>query len=223
MRKKIGWQVSGLQLLMMSVGSFLLALTYYHINFQNGLTEGGFVGLALAGKYLFNWPPALSMLALDIPVFIAAFIFRGHRFILNTIYASIIFTLSYELCEQISPFIVDLSSNMLLAAIVSGIMSGLGAGLVLRAGGATGGDDILALMLNQWSGLKIGTVFILMDVLVLMISLIYLPFAATMYTVLSVFIAGKVITWTVHTGTKQKQVPAKVRIPLAVKDKTAQA
>lgn len=37
-----------LRLIIILSGTFLLAFTYYHINYQNHLTEGGFVGLGTA-------------------------------------------------------------------------------------------------------------------------------------------------------------------------------
>ena len=118
-----------------------------------------------------------------------------------------LFSAFYELFEQFSPLSIDLMNNLPLAALLSGLLTGLGAGLVLRAGGASGGDDILALMLSGWSGIKIGTMFILMDAVVLILSLFYLPFKETMFTIMAVLIAGKMITWTVQYG--RKEVPSR--------------
>lgn len=208
MRKLVKSQFNGSQLVMMLLGCFLLAFTYYHINFQNGLSEGSFVGIALLGKYLFDFPPALSMLVLDIPIFILAVFLKGRKFIINTVLASLLFTFFYEIVETFSPLTLNLQQNLPLAALLSGIFSGVGVGIVLRSGSATGGDEILALMISEWSGIKIGNVFMLMDALVLTVSLLYLPFAQTMYTILAVIISGQVITWVVNYGrTTQRHIP----------------
>lgn len=219
MRKKAARRkFDGKQLLILMFGSFILAFSYYHINFQNGLSEGGFVGLALLGKYLLNWSPALSMLVLDVLVMIVAIFFRGWKFIANTLFASVLFSAFYELFEQFSPLTMDLTGNLPLAALLSGLLTGVGAGLVLRAGGASGGDDILALMLSEWSGIKIGTMFILMDAVVLILSLFYLPFKETMFTIMAVLIAGKMITWTVQYG---REDVASNKVSYGMKQKTA--
>lgn len=220
MRKWTDWKIDGKSWMTMLFGSFVLAFTYYHINFQNGLSEGGFVGLALLGKYLLDVPPALSMILMDIPIFIAAFFLRGRKFIVNTLVASMAFSVLYDLCERFSPLHIDLGANLPLAALLSGLLTGFGAGLVIRSGGATGGDDILSLLISQWSGIKIGTVFILLDAVVLTISLLYLPFRETMYTVMAVLIAGKMITWTVHYGRREV---APRPVPYGMKKKTARA
>ena len=187
-------------------GSVLLAFSYYHINFQNNLAEGGFVGLALIAKYTFDWSPAITVLLLDIPVFIIAWFFKGHKFIMNTAIATAVFSLTYDLCERYSALVIDLSSNMIFTAVVAGILTGLGAGIVLRNGAASGGDDILALFVSKWTKLSVGTVFILFDVAVLFISLAFLPLMDTLYTILSVSIAGQVITWTVQFGVRRPAV-----------------
>ncbi|WP_240927739.1 YitT family protein [Paenibacillus thiaminolyticus] len=193
----------------MLLGSMLLAFSYYHINFQNHLAEGGFVGLALIGKYTFDWSPALTVLMLDIPVFIAAWFFKGRRFIMNTALATGVFSLTYELCERYSPWAMNFGTNMVLAAVVSGVLTGFAAGIVLRHGGATGGDDIVALFISRWTKLSVGTVFIIIDIVVLLVSLFYLPLWDTLYTILAVSIGGKVITWTLQAGVPQRAVPVR--------------
>lgn len=193
----------------MLLGSMLLAFSYYHINFQNHLSEGGFVGLALIGKYTFDWSPALTVLMLDIPVFIAAWFFKGRRFIMNTAMATGVFSLTYEICERYSPWVMNFGSNMVLAAVVSGLLTGFAAGIVLRHGGATGGDDIVALFISRLTKLSVGTVFMIIDIMVLLVSLFYLPLWGTLYTILAVSIAGKVITWTVQAGVPRRAVPVR--------------
>ncbi|MNE15329.1 hypothetical protein D3C76_65710 [compost metagenome] len=220
MRKK-EWQIDVRQLVTMVFGSFLLAFSYYHINFQNGLSEGGFVGLALIGKYLFDLPPALTMILMDVPIIIVALFLKGRRFIINTLIAAMSFSVFYELCEQFSPLSMNLH-NLPLAALLSGVFTGIGAGLVLRVGGATGGDDVLSTLVSEWSGIKIGTVFIMMDAFVLMVSLFFLPFKETMFTILAVLISGKMITWTVQYGRRDiAPVPAPRHVTYGMKKKTA--
>jgi uncharacterized membrane-anchored protein YitT (DUF2179 family) len=197
-----------LQVAVMLLGTFLMAFAYYHINFQNHLTEGGFVGLALLGKYVFGLPPALSMLALDIPVLLIALFVKGRKFLVNTIIATTSFSIFYALFERYSLIVIDLQNSLFVAALLSGLLTGFATGLVLRFGGASGGDDILSLLVSRWTGLKLGTVFFLFDAIVLLLSLFYMPLRETLYTILAVSIAGRVITFTV---TSSREKPATKR------------
>jgi uncharacterized membrane-anchored protein YitT (DUF2179 family) len=192
----------------------LLAFTYYHINYQNHLTEGGFVGLSLLGKYVLGISPSLSILILDIPVLIIAIIFIGKSFVVNTFISVVAFTVFYGLMERYSGWVIDLQDNLPVAALLSGVLTGLGAGMVLLGGGASGGDDILSVLISEWKGIKVGTVFILMDVIVLAFSLFYMPLRETLYTVMAVVVAGYVITFTTSLG-RRKLVQAP-KIPSAL-------
>lgn len=186
---------------MILFGACLLAFAYYHINFQNHLSEGGFVGLGLLAKYAFDLSPAMVMLLLDIPLFLVAWLVRGRQFIWDTIFASLAFTVFYDLFERFSPIVMDMSRMMPLASVLSGVLTGLGTGLVLRYGAATGGDDIFSLLISKYTGLSIGTVFLLLDVIVLCMSFWFVPMKEMMYTILAVVISSQVITWTLNHGT----------------------
>ncbi|WNS44269.1 YitT family protein [Paenibacillus sp. MMS20-IR301] len=200
MKKQDSGMSLPLRLAVILSGTLLLAFTYYHINYQNHLTEGGFVGLSLLGKYVLGISPSLSILILDIPVLLIALIFKGKSFVMNTFISVAAFTVFYSLMERYSGWVIDLQDNLPLAALLSGVLTGLGAGMVLRGGGASGGDDILSLLISEWKGIKVGTVFILMDVIVLGLSLFYMPLRETLYTVMAVVVAGYVITFTTSLG-----------------------
>lgn len=193
------------QLSLILFGSCLLAFAYYHINFQNHLSEGGFVGLALLAKYGFNLPPAATMLVLDIPLFIMAWLLKGRQFIWNTILASLGFSGFYELFERFSPIVINLSDYMPVASLLSGVLTGLATGIVLRFGAATGGDDIMSVLLSKYTGLSIGTIFLLLDCMVLSLSFLYLPVKEVLYTILAVLIASRVINWTIGKGTTEEE------------------
>ena len=207
MRTKKDFNTKLYTLLAITFGTFLLAFTYYHINFQNHLSEGGFVGLALLGKYIFDIPPALGMILLDIPVLIAALFIKGRRFIVNTMIAGGMFSLFYALIERYSPLVIDLGDHLWAAAVLSGVLTGFGSGIILRSGSATGGDDAISVLVSEWTGMKVGTVFFLMDAIVLLLSLFYLPLMETLYTILAVSIAGQMITLTATYGLEKKPVP----------------
>lgn len=189
-----------LRLTVILFGTFLLAFTYYHINYQSHLTEGGFVGLSLLGKYVLGISPSITILILDVPVLLIALIFKGKSFVCNTFISIGAFALFYGLMERYSTLVINLQGNLPVAALLSGLLTGIGAGIILRSGAASGGDDILSLLISEWKGIKVGTVFILMDVIVLALSLFYMPFRETMYTVMAVVVAGYVITFTTSLG-----------------------
>lgn len=182
-----------LELGMILLGSFILASTLYFIHFQNNLAEGGFIGIALILKNLFNISPSITTLALDIPIILLSWRFIGNKLVMNTLIGATSFSVFYNLLETHTTFVLDLSSHMLVAAVIGGIFVGLGLGLILRYGGATGGDDILSILLSKHTKLTIGQVFLVFDGIVLAISLTYLSWSQVAFTILSLVVCSKVM------------------------------
>lgn len=83
---------------------------------------------------------------------------------------------------------------MLVASVLAGIGVGFGAGIVLRGGGASGGDDVIALIGNKFTPLKVQHVYMLTDAIVLLMSLVYLDFKQIFFSIIAVCISGKLIS-----------------------------
>ena len=83
-------------------------------------------------------------------------------------------------------------SNFVLGAIFVGV----GVGLVVRVGGAAGGDDALALLIQHFTHLPIDRCYLFTDTIVLTLSLSYIPFNQIIYSFITVtlssFIIGKI-------------------------------
>ncbi|WP_379969082.1 YitT family protein [Ectobacillus sp. sgz5001026] len=184
--KWINWREVG----MIVFGSFVLSAGFYHIHVQNNLTEGGFIGIALLIKQFFHISPSITTLSLDIPLIILGSRLIGKRLAVKTIIGASSFSVFYALMERYSPFVINLSQHLFIAAIIGGILVGFGLGLILRYGGATGGDDILSILLSKVSHLSIGKVYFLFDGLVLALSLLYMNWTDVAYTILSVAVCA---------------------------------
>ena len=81
----------------------------------------------------------------------------------------------------------------LIAAILGGLFVGIGAGLIVRRGGASGGDDALALILHQVTGWKISRSYFFTDFVVLMLSISYIPLRNIFFSLLTVTLSSAVI------------------------------
>ena len=81
----------------------------------------------------------------------------------------------------------------LLAAFLGAIFVGLGAGICVRIGGAPGGDDALAMSIAHVTGWKIQWVYLLTDMIVLGLSLSYIPVRKIGYSIATVLLSGQLI------------------------------
>ncbi|MGM9988240.1 MAG: YitT family protein [Bacillaceae bacterium] len=195
--------------LMINIGSFILAASYYHIHTYNELTEGGFLGITLILKHLFDISPAITNLLLDIPMIIVGIFLLGRMQALNIFIGASAYSVYYWLVENYSPFTIDLHDHMIFAAILGGVLVGGGLGIILKFGGGTGGDDILAIVLAKVTSLSIGTVFFILDCVVLVMSLVYLDIIQVAYALLTVAVSGKVLDMIYYSGNQEAKAEAK--------------
>lgn len=172
-------------------GTFLLAAVLYHLHFQNNLTEGGFIGLAFLFQNFFHVSPSLVTLLLDIPFVILGYRYLGKKMMFHTCIGIFSFSFFYSIMEKYSPFTIDLSNHLWVASIAGGVLVGIGLGMILKVGAATGGDEIASLLMSKLYKLSIGKIFFTFDSIVLLLSLTYLDWENISYTLLSVFICSK--------------------------------
>ncbi|MGF9963497.1 YitT family protein [Bacillus rhizoplanae] len=196
------------EIFMVLLGSFILAVALYHIQFQNHLTEGGFVGIALFLQNFFDISPSISTVLMDIPVILLCATFLGKKMVGYSFVGSVSFGVFYSLMENYSPFTVDLSNHLFVAAVVGGALAGIGLGFILRFGGATGGDDILTIVLSKKTRFTIGQIFFVFDAIVIALSLYYLTWTEIAFTILSLAVQAKVLDLIYY--------PAKAKKPVAI-------
>ncbi|MDM5156805.1 YitT family protein [Bacillus sp. DX1.1] len=204
------------EIFMVLIGSFILSATLYHIHFQNHLTEGGFVGIALFIQNFFDISPSISTVLMDIPVILLCATFLGKKMVGYSFMGSISFGVFYSLMENYSPFTVDLSNNLFVAAVVGGALAGIGLGFILRFGGATGGDDILTIVLSNKTRFTVGQIFFVFDALVIALSLYYLTWTEIAFTILSIAVQAKALDLIYYPRAEKKTVS----IPMSKKHAT---
>lgn len=129
-------------------GVMILSFGLFNIHSQSKITEGGILGLTLFLKHWFHISPGISEFVLDLLCYLTGLRILGKSFLKNALISSAGYALFYSLWEFTGPFLPNLGHRPLFAAVVGGLFVGVGVGLVVRAGGATGGDDALALILS---------------------------------------------------------------------------
>ncbi|MGO0884144.1 YitT family protein [Clostridioides difficile] len=181
------------------LGSAILAFGVYNFYYLNNITEGGVLGILLLLKNLFNIQPAIANIVIDGLLLLVGYKFFGKKFLIYSIVASISFSVLYDLFEAIGP-LVPQSQNMILSTILAGVTVGVGVGIIVKAGCASGGDDALALVISKTTSLNIGQVYLATDVIVLLLSLFYLSAFDIFYSLIAVTISGKVIDFIYYHG-----------------------
>ncbi|MCL2336697.1 MAG: YitT family protein [Firmicutes bacterium] len=176
------WVTVGVALTSLGLNLFLV---------PNKIAAGGVSGIAIILHYLIGSPVGLTMLALNVPLFVVGIYRLGLTFGFRSLYG----TLSLSaLVDFLAPYLPTPTDNLLLAAIFGGVLTGLGLGLVFRFRGTTGGTDLAAAVLRTYTGVNIGQLLFLVDAtVVLAAGLLFRSWELMLYALITVFITAWVI------------------------------
>ena len=178
------------------LGSAILAFGLFNVHSQSRITEGGVLGTTLLLQHWFGISPSISEAVLDVCCYLLGLKYLGKSFLRYALTGG--FALSYALFERMGYMLPSMLDQPLLAAVVGGLFVGVGVGLVVRVGGAAGGDDALALVIAKLLQWPVSRAYLFTDLVVLLLSLTYIPLqniACSLVTVtLSSFIIGKIHT-----------------------------
>lgn len=175
------------------LGSAILAFGLYHIHSFSGVTEGGVLGLTLLLHHWAGLSPAVSGLVLNLCCYFLGWRVIGGDFVAYSLVSGGGFSLFYAIFECFPPLFPGIAELPLLASILGAAFVGVGVGLCVRMGGAPGGDDALAMSLSRLTGLGIQWIYLISDLVVLLLSLSYIPLRRILYSLLTVILSGQII------------------------------
>jgi len=168
------------------LGALLMSWSLNAFYVPTHLFAGGVAGIGLLLNDLAGLPIGLSIALLNVPIFLLGYRDIGSRFAA----LSVVGVVSLSLFTDLLP-VRALTSDPLLAAIFGGVVVGLGAAIALRAGGSTGGFDILGVVVNRRFGLGVSEVLLVLNgALVLARGFLGTPELA-MYTLVAIWTTSR--------------------------------
>lgn len=178
---------------LLTVGAAMLALANDIFLIPNNVFSGGATGLAIVISSMTGMAVGLLVLLINIPLLVAGLIWLGGwRFLARTTYTVLIYSF---LLDFFRPFVQSVTSDPLLYTLYGGLLGGAGVGLVFRAQGTTGGDDIGAQLLYRFRGIPVNTGLVIMNAAVLL--LVGFRFGAdkALYALISAFAASQAVNF----------------------------
>ena len=175
------------------LSSTFLAFGLYHIHSLSGVTEGGVIGLNLLLEHWFNISPAVTNFVANVICYALGWKILGRIFLVYSGIATVSFSVAYRIFEQFDPLWPQLYNMPLVASVAGAIFVGVGAGACVKIGGAISGDDALAMGVSHVTGLKVQWVYLISDMIVLGLSISYIPLKRIGYSLLTVIISGQLI------------------------------
>lgn len=198
-RKEIDLHIKNIMLIMLGSMFYSLGITYFAI--PNKLAEGGFTGIAVILYYLFQLPTGWVVLLLNIPLFLVGYKVFGKKSFIYTLIGTFAVSVFLEITPMFGGFVTD---DLLFVALYTGVMTGIGLGIILRVGATTGGVDIIARLTNKYWSWSMGRTFLVFDFTIISISAFFFGLEVAMYTLVSVFVNSRVVDFVVEGLSQSK-------------------
>jgi len=195
-------------------GSVFFAIGYSWFLLPYNMAPGGVGGLSQILNHYTGIPNGVSMIMINIPLFVISFIFIGKSFGLKSLYGMFVTALmtdlfSYPVLHKLG-LIKDLAQHtftiagkqsyaffgpddLLLSAIAGSVMLGLGLGIIFRFRGSTGGTDIPVALIKQKAGISIGSGYYIVETGIIILVALFLQDAKILiWGYINLFITTKI-------------------------------
>lgn len=147
---------------------------------------------------------SIMLLVLNVPLFAFGLKRQGAAFTIYAIYAVSIYSIFAWLITDVFPVDVTFASplagqDLLLCALFGGVISGIGSGLAIRAGGAMDGIEVMAVIFAKKIGLTVGTFVMIYNVILyILCGVILQNWILPLYSIVTYFAALKTIDFIVE-------------------------
>lgn len=193
----VGWNV-----MLLTLGALLFVVGINGVVVHHNFITGGLYGACLLVYYKTGWlSPGLLYLFANIPLCVIGWLLVSRRFVLYTIYATLIVSFGSEVIKI--NFDVH---EQIYAAIAGGFLCGAGAGIILRTLGSAGGLDIVAIILNKYFNLGIGKFYMTFNCV--LFAFVMASYSADIFvaSILLVFISSKSLDYFLSLFNQRKVV-----------------
>lgn len=171
------------------------------------IAGGGVNGIATILFHTFGFEPGISMLVMNIPLFLIGLKVFGPKYGLKSLLGMILLSLFVSLTGRIIGYTGIIpytdSVDIMLSALFGGLFIGSGIGLVMKSGANTGGTDILGQIVSYLTPLPLGTSLLLVDAMVIITSAFIFGIVRAMFAIISVYVSSQMINYVIMVmGTK---------------------
>jgi uncharacterized membrane-anchored protein YitT (DUF2179 family) len=201
-----GWKHHLTMILSILIGNTLLAFGICAFVVPNGIMLGGSTGISLAIQHLLP-EMRLSVISAIIngALFLLGLVFLGKKFAATSLLSTIIFPVILAVFETL-PLGDLFQEGIVLSALACAVVFGLGIGMVVRAGGSTGGMDIPPIILQKFKGIPVGTSMMFFDSVVVLLQVAVSGLDGILCSLLVIVVMSATVNKALVSGEKKVQV-----------------
>ncbi len=189
-------------ILFLTLSAFLTAVAVQLFFKEVAFTPGGVTGLSIVLSALTSIEVEVVSLMISIPLLILGTVILGGQFGMKTLVITLLIPLFLNLIPQ-----RGISDNLIVISLVGGILVGLSISLAIWRKCATGGTDIIAMLIHKClPRIKVSVALFVVDMTIVLCSwLISGSYVTAIYSALSLGVIIITIQWSQKKLKKEKK------------------
>lgn len=180
---------TGYEFVMITIGSLIVAMGLELILSPNGMVDSGTTALSVIIHSLTGIPMFILLLGFNIPILLFTSKTFDRMFLFKTLWANICASTFLYFLTPVPP----VTTSELLIVIYGGVALGLGAGTVIKFGGAIDGSEMLAVWANQKFKIPVSTFLMSINIIVLVVTAIVLSIESAMFSLIVIYMMTKLV------------------------------
>lgn len=168
-------------------GVLLVAIAYNVFILPSNIVYG-VSGLGVIFKKIMNLDPAFTIMVSSILLLILSFILLRFEKTRNSIIGSLLYPFFVKLTENIGSYINIAESEKLVLVLFGAVLTGIGLGLVFKAGFTTGGTDILNQIISKYFNISLGNSMFFTDGIIVLSGVFVFGWTNLLYSLISLYI-----------------------------------
>ena len=191
------------QIIMITIGAIIAALGLELFLVPNNILDGGVIGLSIIAAELTGIQMSIFLIILNLPFLYIGFRRIGMKFTIHTLYGVVVLSICTSFLHHFEP----VTDDLFLATIIGAVILGTGVGLVIRTGGALDGSEIIAILVSKKRPVSVGQFVMIINVFIFILAaLLVFSWETAMYSIITYYIAFKMIDIVVEGMEELKSV-----------------
>ncbi|HOP65604.1 MAG TPA: YitT family protein [Bacilli bacterium] len=182
-----------LRIFVLLIGIFLVAVNYNMFLLPNDLVIGGVSGLAIIIKKVCFIDPVLFIYFINVLLIIISFFVLGWKKTSKSVIGSLLFPLFISLTAPLTAKLNISFQSDIIMVLVSGLMLGVGSGLIYKTGFTTGGMDILSQIFGDKKKVSFGTALLIINVIIVLAGGYIFGYEKVVYAILILFLNSTLV------------------------------
>lgn len=186
----------------MMLGAALASIGLEIFLIPNHIIDGGITGISIMASHITKVPLGIFIFLFNVPFLIVGYKQIGKTFTLSTLFSVLCLSIGVSVLHPVQ----GITKDILLASVFGGIILGAGVGIIIRSGGSLDGTEIIAIILDRRISFSIGEIVMFFNLFILGASGFIFGWDRAMYSLITYFIAFKIIDITVEGLDESKGV-----------------